>query len=89
MSITKELTYLLSIGDVDSEIDVPEAPGPDLPDQAVLASHDKLGAGGGGEEGEPMAARWELLQPSTITIGWETLVQFFGNLGPKQNPPPG
>ena len=48
MSITKELTYLLSIGDVDSEIDVPEAPGPDLPDQAVLASHDKLGAGGGG-----------------------------------------
>ena len=42
MSITKELTYLLSIGDVDSEIDVSEAPRSDLPDQAVLATHDEL-----------------------------------------------
>lgn len=39
---------LLSIGDVDSEIDVSEAPGADLPDQAVLSPYDELGAGRGG-----------------------------------------
>ena len=41
------MAYLLSIGDVDTEIDVSEAPGSDLPDQAILAAHDELGAGGG------------------------------------------
>merc|ERR1719330_2317574 len=38
----KLYSHFLSIGDVDSEIDVSEAPRPDLPDQAVLATHDEL-----------------------------------------------
>jgi hypothetical protein len=39
---------LLSVGDVDAEVDVSKTPGPDLPDQPVLPPHDELGAGGGG-----------------------------------------
>ena len=44
-------THLLAVGDVDAQVDVPEAPAPDLPDQAVLAAHDELAAGGGGGGG--------------------------------------
>ena len=37
---------LLSVGDVDAEVDVSETAGADLPDQSVLSSDYELGAGG-------------------------------------------
>ena len=41
-------THLLPIGDVDTQVDVSEAPGSNLPDEAIFSSHDELGARGGG-----------------------------------------
>ena len=41
-------THLLPIGDVDAQVDVSEAPGSNLPDEAIFSSHDELGARGGG-----------------------------------------